>query len=169
MLGASDHVRADIVGVTSPHIAGSAKSTDHLVGHQQYVVLVQHHLYFLEIGGRRQDYAASPHDWLGNKCGYGFRPFLQYELFQTVGESSGEGLLAFVCFAKAVEIGRIGLLHSIKRKVKIILHQGDRCQAATSNRDAMVSAKSRNNFLFIPKAATVVVVPGKLDRCIDGF
>ena len=50
-LGAGQDVRLDVEGLAAPVVAGAPEAADHLVGDEQHVVLLQHGLDLLEVGG----------------------------------------------------------------------------------------------------------------------
>jgi hypothetical protein len=69
MLGQSDNVRRDPLGLEAEHLAELAKAGLFLVDDQQHAAVVAHRLQPLQPAGRRLDHAASAEQRLGDDRG----------------------------------------------------------------------------------------------------
>ena len=73
------------------HLPGSTEATDHFVRDQEDLVFSKNRLDRLEIFFRRNDYPTCALDRLSDHGGNGVRVFLENQVLQAVGKSSGEG------------------------------------------------------------------------------
>ena len=121
-LGRGDHVGAQRIGLRAPHFSGAGKAANHLVGHEENVVLAQQRLHLLEIALRRNDCAAGAHDRLGEEGGDGVRAFRLDERLERLGHARGELIFRLARLMPAVVVGKFGVLEGGERQTEAGVH-----------------------------------------------
>ena len=168
-LGEDHEVGRDAVGLTGERIAGAAEACDHFVGDDEHVVLAAHRLDLFPVGRRRRHDAAGAHHRLADEGGDGVGALGDDRRFELFGEPRGERLLALPGLAVTPEISAADVAHERQRQVEIAMEDGHAGEAARDDRDAVVGAVARNDFLLFRASQRIVKVPDHLDREVVGL
>ena len=168
-LGHGHHVGPQIEGLGRPVAAGAAEAADHLVDHEQDVVLAEHGLDLLEIGRWGDDHAARAHHRLGDEGRDRVGSLLEDQPLQIVGQTGREVLLGLAGPREAVVVGAVGMEDALDRQVEVLVVGREPGQAGRGDGDAVVGLVPADDLLLVGPAARIVVVPDQLDRGVVGF
>ena len=169
MLGQHHNVWFDPERLAPEQVAGTTKTADHLISHNEDVVLAAHFLDFFPIGFRRHNHTTRSHQRFPVEGRDGFGALFLNQIIQFLSETIRKLLLGFTRLCEPVEVRTADVEKTRKRHVKTSLVRRYPGKACADGGDAMVGIHPTDEFLFGRFAQSVVAVPQKLHNRVIGF
>ena len=155
--------------IRAKHGSQSPKPCDHLIDHQQNIMLLQHLLNSRPIARRRRNDPSGPKHWLSNKGGDGIGALARNHLFQT-GHAMGHKLrLALPQILPAEIIRRLCMQHIGQGQIKFLMKQLQPRQRSCNQPRAVIAPPTADDLLLLRPSKNIVIIPNEFDIGLIGI